>query len=68
VLQAIDLDRGCFACALGGPDRMTLYMIAMEWKGPAGMFATPPTDQVLVNACAGVRCWMALKNGVISAT
>jgi sugar lactone lactonase YvrE len=48
VLQAIDLDRGCFACALGGPDRMTLFMITMEWKGPAGMFATPPTGQVLV--------------------
>ncbi len=48
VLQVIELDRGCFACALGGPDRMTLFMIATEWKGPAGMFAQPPTGQVLV--------------------
>jgi sugar lactone lactonase YvrE len=33
VLQVIDLDRGCFACVLGGPDRRTLYMVANEWGG-----------------------------------
>ena len=38
VLQTIELDRGCFACALGGPDRATLFMIANEWNGPANMF------------------------------
>jgi sugar lactone lactonase YvrE len=37
VLQTVDLDRGCFACALGGPDRATLFMIANEWTGPANM-------------------------------
>jgi sugar lactone lactonase YvrE len=35
VLQLIDLDRGCFACALGGPDGATLFMVANEWSGPA---------------------------------
>jgi sugar lactone lactonase YvrE len=48
VLQAIDLDRGCFACALGGPDRKTLFMIAKEWKGPAAMLAEPRSGQVLM--------------------
>jgi sugar lactone lactonase YvrE len=31
VLQTIDLDRGCFACALGGPDGRTLFLIANAW-------------------------------------
>lgn len=47
VLQTIGLDRGCFACALGGADRRTLFMIATEWNGPARMFAEPRTGQVL---------------------
>ena len=48
VLQTIELDRGCFACALGGPDRTTLFMIATVWNGPANMFAEPRTGRVLV--------------------
>jgi sugar lactone lactonase YvrE len=47
VLQRIELDRGCFACALGGADRSTLFMMAAEWNGPARMFAEPRTGQVL---------------------
>ena len=47
VLQTVDLDRGCFACALGGADRRTLFLIAIEWSGPAGMFSRPRTGQVL---------------------
>lgn len=47
VQQTIELDRGCFACALGGADRRTLFMMATEWNGPAGMFAEPRTGQVL---------------------
>ena len=37
VLQVIDLDRGCFACVLGGPDRRTLFMTVNEWGGAEGM-------------------------------
>jgi sugar lactone lactonase YvrE len=37
VLQVIDLDRGCFACVLGGPDRRTLYMTVNEWGGAESM-------------------------------
>jgi sugar lactone lactonase YvrE len=47
VLQRIELDRGCFACALGGADRRTLFMVVTEWNGPARMFAEPRTGQVL---------------------
>jgi sugar lactone lactonase YvrE len=35
VLQTIELDRGCFACTLGGPDRQTLFIMAAEYP-PAG--------------------------------
>jgi len=47
VLQTVELDRGCFACALGGPDRNTLFMVATEWSGHQGMFHEPRTGQVL---------------------
>jgi sugar lactone lactonase YvrE len=32
VLRTVALDRGGFACALGGPDGRTLYMVAAEWR------------------------------------
>jgi sugar lactone lactonase YvrE len=47
VLQTIDLDRGCFACMLGGVDKRTLFMIANEWRGPANMAGGARTGQVL---------------------
>jgi sugar lactone lactonase YvrE len=47
VLQTIKLDRGCFACALGGPERRTLFMVATEWKGAEEIFAEPRTGQLL---------------------
>jgi sugar lactone lactonase YvrE len=47
VLQTIELDRGCFACALGGADRSTLFMMATEWSGPENMLQGPRTGQVL---------------------
>jgi sugar lactone lactonase YvrE len=33
VEQTIELDRGCFACMLGGADDRTLFLIATEWRG-----------------------------------
>ena len=33
VLQTIHLDRGCFACMLGGADNRTLFLVATEWRG-----------------------------------
>jgi sugar lactone lactonase YvrE len=47
VLQMIELDRGCFACALGGEERRTLFMMANEWRGPENMFKGSPAGQVL---------------------
>jgi sugar lactone lactonase YvrE len=32
VLDTVELDRGCFACVLGGPDRTTLFVTAAEWR------------------------------------
>jgi sugar lactone lactonase YvrE len=50
VLQTIELDRGCFACMLGGPDRRTLFMIATVWTGSASMGYGARTGQVLTAA------------------
>ena len=47
VLQSINLDRGCFACMLGGTDRRTLLLVATEWRGPAAMTDGRRTGQVL---------------------
>jgi sugar lactone lactonase YvrE len=33
VLQTVELDRGCFACMLGGKDRRMLFIVAAEWRG-----------------------------------
>jgi sugar lactone lactonase YvrE len=47
VLDTIELDRGGFACILGGPDRRTLFIVAQEWGGTEGMGGGPPTGRVL---------------------
>lgn len=47
VLQTIPVDRGCFSCALGGPDGRTLFIVATEWRGPENMAQGEPTGQVL---------------------
>jgi len=46
VAQTVDLDRGGFACALGGEDGTTLYILAAEWRGMPEM-VPPGTGQVL---------------------
>jgi len=33
VLQTVQVDRGCFACMLGGSDGGTLFIVAAEWRG-----------------------------------
>jgi sugar lactone lactonase YvrE len=47
VLQTIALDRGCFACMLGGADGKTLFMVANEWRGPSNMLSAERTGRVL---------------------
>ncbi|MCM2417231.1 SMP-30/gluconolactonase/LRE family protein [Streptomyces sp. RKAG293] len=46
VLRVVELDRGGFACALGGPDGTTLFMVAAEWRGMSELVA-PGSGQVL---------------------
>ena len=47
VLQMVELDRGCFACMLGGADGKTLFMMAAEWYGMEKMVGAPRTGQVV---------------------
>ena len=48
VLQTVALDRGGFACALGGPDRTTLFITAAKWRGMTDSeMVTPGSGQVL---------------------
>ena len=47
VLDTLECDRGCFACALGGADGSTLFIVAQEWGGPEGMRQGTRTGQVL---------------------
>jgi len=50
VLQTINLDRGCFACMLGGAGRRTLFMVATEWRGAEHMADGTRTGKVLAVA------------------
>ena len=50
VLASVELDRSCFACALGGPDDRTLFVMAAEWTGPEGMTSRRRTGQVVAVA------------------
>jgi sugar lactone lactonase YvrE len=45
VLNVVELDRGCFSCALGGTDGRTLFMTAARWTGPGGV--ADPTGVLL---------------------
>lgn len=37
VLDRVGLDRGAFACMLGGPTGTTLYIVGATWPGAAGL-------------------------------
>ncbi len=58
VLATIDLDRGCFACMLGGEDGRTLFMATNEWSGTENMASGARNGQVqTVQAPAGRAGW-----------
>jgi sugar lactone lactonase YvrE len=47
-LQVVPLDRGGFACVLGGQDGTTLFITAAEWRGmTGGEMVAPASGQVL---------------------
>lgn len=48
VLETVELDRGAFACVLGGPDRSTLFITAARWQGMTETeMVAPGSGQVL---------------------
>lgn len=47
VLQTVTVDRGCFACMLGGADGRTLFIAAAEWGGVQGAGGEQRTGQIL---------------------
>ncbi|MEU0437195.1 SMP-30/gluconolactonase/LRE family protein [Streptomyces sp. NPDC006290] len=48
VLNRVDLDRGGFACVLGGHDRRTLFIVAATWRGMTeSEMVTPGSGRVL---------------------
>ena len=49
VQQSVEIDRGAFACMLGGPDRQTLFILAARWGGleEVGETLAARTGQVL---------------------
>ncbi|MBA2489244.1 MAG: SMP-30/gluconolactonase/LRE family protein [Chloroflexi bacterium] len=55
VLQTIDLDRGGFACMLGGADGRTLFVVANEWGGAEEMADAARTGQVLMLGAPAAR-------------
>ncbi len=52
VLSTVAVDRGCFACMLGGEDGRTLFIAAAEWPGMAVAMSQGPnwTGQLLAAA------------------
>ena len=53
VRQVVELDRGGFACALGGAGGTTLFITAAEWHGmTAAQMVEPGSGQVLMTEVA----------------
>jgi sugar lactone lactonase YvrE len=57
VLETVQLDRGCFACALGGADDRTLFMMAAEFSTTAGMGGRPTGQVLTTTAPAPAAGW-----------
>lgn len=58
VLQTIQIDRGCFACMLGGAAMKTLFIVAAEWHGFAKMMDGMGSGQLLsVEVEMPKACW-----------
>jgi sugar lactone lactonase YvrE len=49
ILKTVTVDRGCFACMLGGGDGRTLFIAAAEWRGMEELMTRGPgsTGQLL---------------------
>jgi sugar lactone lactonase YvrE len=63
VLDQVQLDRPCFACALGGEDGRTLFMLAADWRvgdhftdNLRRLTTGPRTGQVLMARAPAPAC------------
>jgi sugar lactone lactonase YvrE len=54
VLETVPLDRGGFACMLGGVDGRSLYVVAARWPGMAGLSGDAPWEGQVVRTSVGV--------------
>src|SRR6266566_4407178 len=71
ILQRIELDRSPFACMLGGEDRTTLFMLAVEWRTQESvpdnllrLTSGPRTGQVLAAPAPRPRrrlAWLSIR-------
>jgi len=57
VLQTVELDRGCFACILGGADRRTLFIIVADYSNPAALMSGRTGQVLTVQASAPGAGW-----------
>jgi sugar lactone lactonase YvrE len=57
VLQTVELDLGCFACALGGDDGRTLFIMAAEYGGSSDSGMARTGQVVVVQAPAPGAGW-----------
>ena len=55
VLDTVQVDRGCFACMLGGQDGRTLFITAAEWGGVSDIGGPNRTGQVLAYGAPAPR-------------
>ena len=63
-IDVIEVDRGCFACMLGGADGRTLFILAAEWRGFENMVSDARTGQVLSIAVSAPGAgWPAYNSG-----
>lgn len=53
VLARVDVDLGCFACALGGDDGGTLYIGAAQWRGMEAAMSEGPGQTGRLLAVSG---------------
>jgi sugar lactone lactonase YvrE len=54
VLETVTLDRGAFACMLGGTDVAHLYVVAARWPGPAALSTNEQCDGQVLRTAAPV--------------
>ncbi|CDX41401.1 SMP-30/gluconolaconase/LRE-like region-containing protein [Mesorhizobium sp. SOD10] len=63
-VDKVEVDRGCFACVLGGADGKTLFILAAEWRGFENMVSDSRTGQVLsITVTAPGAGWPSYTSG-----